>query len=231
MTKLTVSALVLALAAGAVIADPQPGDKTPPSAPAAPAEAPKTAPATKTVPVKSEGDGKKDDKSGASLKVGDKAPAIKVDAWVKGEEVKKFEAGKVYVVEFWATWCGPCIASIPHLTKTQSEHPELTIIGVAASEHTGAPDKKGKTPPDKRLEGVKEFVKKQGKDMDYRVAFAGHNEMSRDWMAAAKQGGIPCAFIVGHDGKLAYIGHPKEMDEALTKALKSAADAKKTASK
>lgn len=222
MTKVTVSALVLALAAGVVIADPQPGNKAPQP------EAPKSVPPAKIVPMK---DSSPKDTSPATLKVGDKAPAIKVDAWVKGQEVKKFEEGKVYVVEFWATWCGPCIASIPHLTKAQSEHPELTIIGVAASERMPQPDKKGRTGPDKRLEGVKEFVKKQGKDMDYRVAFDGDRDMAKEWMQAAKQNGIPCAFIVGHDGKLAYIGHPHDMDEALSKALKSAADAKKTASK
>ena len=133
MTKLTVSALVLALAAGVVVADPQPGDKAPaaPATPKAP-EAPKAVQPAKIVPGKSEGDAKKDT-TPASLKVGDKAPAITVDAWVKGQEVKSFEAGKVYVVEFWATWCGPCIASIPHLTKLQKENPTLTVIGVAAS--------------------------------------------------------------------------------------------------
>ncbi|HZW05943.1 MAG TPA: TlpA disulfide reductase family protein [Phycisphaerales bacterium] len=220
MNKLTLSALVLALSAGVVCADPQPGDKPAAEKPVAPA---------KIVKPSSEGDKKKDE-APATLKVGDKAPAITVDSWVKGDEVKSFESGKVYVVEFWATWCGPCIASIPHLTKIQKDHPELTVIGVAASERMPK-SKDGSTPADTRLDGVKEFVKKQGEGMAYRVAFDGKRAMSKDWMQPANQKGIPCAFIVGHDGKLAYIGHPSKMDGELSKALKAAADAKKTALK
>jgi thiol-disulfide isomerase/thioredoxin len=51
-----------------------------------------------------------------SLKIGDKAPSLEVSRWVKGEKVERLEKDQTYVVEFWATWCGPCIQTIPHLT-------------------------------------------------------------------------------------------------------------------
>jgi len=54
--------------------------------------------------------------------------------------VKGFDKDKTYVVEFWATWCGPCKATIPHLTKLQKEHPDVTFIGVSVFENdTSAP--------------------------------------------------------------------------------------------
>ena len=56
-----------------------------------------------------------------TLKVGDKAPPLGKGQWVKGEPVKEFESGKVYVIENWATWCGPCIAAIPHVTEIQKK--------------------------------------------------------------------------------------------------------------
>ncbi|GMV26241.1 MAG: hypothetical protein AMXMBFR58_22720 [Phycisphaerae bacterium] len=144
-----------------------------------------------------------------TLKVGDKAPAIKVDKWIKGEQVTGFEKGRTYVVEFWATWCGPCRASIPHLTELQKQHKDVTVIGVTGSERKPA------SGPDNRLENLEKFVKDQGEKMDYRVAYDSDREMVKEWMDASGQAGIPTAFIVDGEGKIAWIGHPLKMDEPL----------------
>jgi thiol-disulfide isomerase/thioredoxin len=148
-----------------------------------------------------------------TLKVGDKAPALSIEEWVKGDKVTGFEKGKVYVVEFWATWCGPCLKSIPHLTKLQKEFKDqgVTVIGVASSER-GADDQK--------LPKLKTFVNEKGAEMAYVIAYDSNRSMSEDWMKPAGQGGIPTAFVVGKDGTIAWIGHPMNgLDEAIKKAV------------
>lgn len=147
------------------------------------------------------------------LTLGDKAPKLEVKEFVKGEPVKEFENGKVYVVEFWATWCGPCRKSIPHVTELQKKFKDVTFIGVSVWE-------------DDQSE-VKPFVTEMGDKMDYRVAMDAVSEggkadeapMAKNWMAAAGERGIPSAFVINKDGKVAWIGHPMSMDKPLEKIV------------
>ena len=71
----------------------------------------------------------------ADLKVGDPAPPLSVSKWVKGTP-NKLTPGKVHVVEFWATWCGPCKAEMPILMKLQQVHGPagLVVLGVSMDE-------------------------------------------------------------------------------------------------
>src|SRR5262245_4846889 len=53
------------------------------------------------------------------LTIGSTAPELKINTWVKGDPVAGIEKGKMYVVEFWGTACGPCIKCMPHLSNLQ----------------------------------------------------------------------------------------------------------------
>lgn len=142
------------------------------------------------------------------LSVGDPAPKLSIEKWVKGTEVKEFEKGKVYLVEFWATWCGPCIQSMPHLSALQKQYKDqLTIIGVTSKD------------PNNSLENVEKMVAAKGDVMAYTVAWDKARDTNKAFMDAAQQRGIPCGFVVDKVGNIAYIGHPMFLDIVLDKVI------------
>lgn len=149
-----------------------------------------------------------------SLKVGDSAPTLKVDSWAQGTPVKAFEKGKVYVVEFWATWCGPCIQSMPHLSEMSKKFKgKATFTGVDVWEDRGGEY----TAPTK----VKKFLADNPGRIAYNVALDGKDGwMSNNWLRAAGQNGIPAAFVVDQSGKIAWIGHPMDgLEDVLAKVV------------
>lgn len=153
------------------------------------------------------------------LFIGSSAPELQIAKFVKGDSVQQFEDGKVYVVEFWATWCGPCIAAFPHLSELQAEHKDnVQFIGVNVWE--GVEDQA------ERIEKVEGFVADQGDRMSYTVAVENGSAMADTWMKPAGQNGIPAAFIVDGKGKIAWVGHPMNMDEPLESVLAGNFDAK-----
>ena len=150
------------------------------------------------------------------LFIGDDAPALYVCHWVQGKPVEKFKAGETYVIEMWATWCGPCIRAIPHLNelakKYQSQDAEVTFVGMNVFDEQGDESKSD------RIERIETFVENQ-EEMEYPVAIEQGERMSRAWMEAANQRGIPATFVVNGDGKIAWIGHPMRLDEPLERIV------------
>ena len=140
--------------------------------------------------------------SAAGLKVGDPAPATRPESMLQGEAVKEFKKGEIYVFECWASWCGPCIAAIPHLDdlhkKMSKKGVVITGVNVWEAERDAA-----------SAQRAKDFLKAQGEKMSYRVAIGG-KAFIKDWLEAAEVNGIPHAFVVS-DGKIAWMGHPIQL--------------------
>lgn len=145
------------------------------------------------------------------LTVGSPAPPLKIDSWVMGDAVEGFKPGQVYVVEFWATWCPPCKASMPHLSQLQEEYgDQVRMIGVT----------------DESKEVVEGFLdEEQSADttwrdaIKYTLAIDDGQFTNTAYMQAARQRGIPAAFVVGTDGVIEWIGHPMAMDEPLAQIV------------
>jgi thiol-disulfide isomerase/thioredoxin len=158
-----------------------------------------------------------------TLKIGDPAPAIAPVTWLKGSPVAKYDPGRVYVVEFWATWCPPCIKTIPHLSALQEQHAStLTIIGVNAEGLLGF---------EAKANAVNNFMTKHGRDMAYTVAMEEpiSKPISETWVMGTGSMGAPTAGIVDQHGKLVWIGYPDvakgyTFDQALEDTLAGKVD-------
>lgn len=149
--------------------------------------------------------------AGAALAIGDQAPSLRVTSWVKGERVDpaSLRGRGVMVIEFWATWCAPCRATIPHLTELQGRYASqgLVVVGITRDD------------PDNGLDKVKAFVTRQGDKMGYVVGFDAKGQTYDSYMRAANQEGIPTAFLVDRSGKVAWIGHPMSLDAVLPQVM------------
>ena len=156
---------------------------------------------------------------GQELKIGDRAPSLDVEHWLsdhggKYPHVESFKSGKIYVVEFWATWCSPCIAAMPEIKKLQTEYAGSGVQVISIS--------------DEPLAIVKKFLKQKvpGRSGTYGELTSSYclttdpdGSVYKDYMEAAGQNGIPTGFLVGKSGVIEWIGHPLELEEVLKKVI------------
>ena len=141
------------------------------------------------------------------LSIGDPNPGLRLAKFVKGDEVTAPLKDDVTVVEFWATWCGPCRAGMPHISELQREYGDkVRFIGVT---------KEDEDVVTKFLGSVAPGGKTWDEVIDYRLALDDGSWTNNAYMRAANQNGIPCAFIVGRDGIVEWIGHPGSIDQPL----------------
>ncbi|MDP4265031.1 MAG: TlpA disulfide reductase family protein, partial [Bacteroidota bacterium] len=157
------------------------------------------------------------------LEVGDGAPGLKVEKWIKGGGFNSLSKGKIYVIDLWATWCVPCIASMPHLSRLQAMYKDkgVEVIGITSV------DKYGNTLPK-----IEDFVHRRDSVMQYNVALVpvSVNEDGLQgifvypWMQQIGSMNLPTAFVVDRDGKVAYIGDPHTIDKPLEEMVNNEYD-------
>jgi len=145
----------------------------------------------------------------SGLGPGDTAPDLTGVTYVRGAAPDL--SAQPTLIEFWATWCGPCRRSIPHLAELQKTHgTKLAVVGLSDEDEAT----------------VRNFVQTQGEAMAYTVGV-----VPKDVRAAYMAGrdGIPCAFLVTPQKRVAWVGHPAAVDEVLAPVVSGRFDLERAA--
>jgi peroxiredoxin len=141
---------------------------------------------------------------------GDPAPPLQISQWIKGKPVD-LAAGRsntIYVVEFWATWCPPCIMNIPHLAELQKEFKDSNVVVVGISSESA--------------DTVKKFVARKGGGMDYTVAVDDEDKTITAYASDPSRVSLPQAYIVDKEGRIVWTasGYPMyDLERSLNELL------------
>ena len=139
--------------------------------------------------------------SQSKLKVGDVAPKINITDYIANVPDNKNLENKYILLEFWATWCGPCLQEVPHLNSLQEKFKDKKdLIFVSITEEK----------PDKILRTLK------------RIPFNSMvvSDQSGDTFTnfiKDKQGSynIPVTILIDNKGIIKLIGHPRDLNDKL----------------
>lgn len=115
--------------------------------------------------------------------------------------------GKVVLVNLWATWCGPCIAEMPHLKEMQEKYQAqgFEVLGLNTGDNeTGEPE-----PTDK----IRTFVSEKG--LNYPIGHA-DEKFFGEMLKITRMAGIPQSLLINREGKMTGIfkgGGPRVINE------------------
>ena len=119
-----------------------------------------------------------------TLKVGTVAPDFELQT-LDGETVKLSDfRGEKVLLNFWASWCGPCRSEMPDMQKFHEEHDDVTILAVNLTETETKP------------ESVDEFLE------EYGITFPILSDVNSDVSTMYKALALPTSYLIDSEGKI-----------------------------
>jgi thiol-disulfide isomerase/thioredoxin len=136
---------------------------------------------------------------------------------VKHDELDKAVAGhkgKVVLVDFWATWCGPCVKRFPHQVELHKKYKDKGLVCVSVSMDKDGP--KGSYDKEKVLK----FLQKQNAAFPNFILLDYQDSDTQVSKRFGLEGGIPFLAMFGKDGKKVWDSETKKLnDEELNKLI------------
>jgi thiol-disulfide isomerase/thioredoxin len=136
--------------------------------------------------------------------IGDPAPSLDDATWLRGGPHDDWQPGHVYVLDFWATWCAPCLEMMPAYQTLQDRFAEAGahVIGVAIWSEKGP------------MTPVQALAKHP--QLQYAVAEDREGQVAQAFMAGTESGGLPTVMVVDREGRLAWVGeHGDELERVV----------------
>ncbi|MBA4015898.1 MAG: hypothetical protein C0483_01785 [Pirellula sp.] len=145
--------------------------------------------------------------------------------WLNGTPLKPEELrGKVVLLDFWAVWCGPCIATFPHLREWNDKYADKGLVIVGVTRHyqygwdaaTNRPKREEELAESAEDAATLQFLKHH--ELKHRIAVMPDDDLSAKYLVS----GIPQAVLIDRDGSIRMIkvGSGEENAAALEAMIK-----------
>jgi thiol-disulfide isomerase/thioredoxin len=142
-----------------------------------------------------------------ALLLGDPAPPLEGVVWLRGGPHDQWTRGHVYVLDFWATWCAPCVTQMPSHQALENRYAgkDVHVVGVAVWSDEGP------MTPAKALE--------EHPGLTYAVAEDVDNLIAKIYMDGTKTRGLPAIMLIDRAGRLVWVGEPGDEFGAALEAV------------
>ncbi|HEX3558956.1 MAG TPA: redoxin domain-containing protein [Pyrinomonadaceae bacterium] len=137
-------------------------------------------------------------------------PEIKISEWIDQTPVRLADLrGKVVLLDFWATWCGPCRVSMPKINAMSRKYRDRGLVVLGLTEFEGEADGRQLSRP-QEVEYLRQFKRKQ--NISYGFGVADDKETGRSYGVVS----IPTGILIDRQGRVRFITISSNDEEAET---------------